>query len=403
MLDLTAQAFYTQFVEVVRVLRVRPGPHGHGRTSQPRRVTETSHPLNAICPYYTMYPLSFPLRVLASASSNESVLDPFCGRGTTNFAARLRGLRSVGIDSNPTAAAVAAAKLVSVTAGSVTARCSEILSRPGRAPETPRGTFWSLAYSPDTLRDICMLRAAFQSATELSQIDIALRAVVLGILHGPRSKGPPTYLSNQMPRTYATKPRSAVRYWRRLRLKPIAVDVLAAVDRRARHCLSDPPRSSPGSIYLADSSTIPPSRLGREFDWVVTSPPYYGMRSYRPDQWLRNWFMGGPPSVVYTMGGQLSHAGELRFVEDLSEAWRNVAESCRPGARLVTRFGAIGSSATDPVDIIRRSLTGTGWRLVTTRDAGSADSGRRQAEQFLAGDSIAIREIDAYAVLDARV
>ena len=46
--------------------------------------------LNAVCPYYTMYPLDFPLGVLKKRSSSEEwVLDPFCGRGTTNFAARL--------------------------------------------------------------------------------------------------------------------------------------------------------------------------------------------------------------------------------------------------------------------------------------------------------------------------
>ena len=28
--------------------------------------------------------------------------------------------------------------------------------------------------------------------------------------------------------------------------------------------------------------------------WVVTSPPYYGLRTYGPDQWLRQWFLGGP-------------------------------------------------------------------------------------------------------------
>src|SRR5687768_692706 len=68
--------------------------------------------LNAICPYYTMFPLAFPLGVLKRRSQPKQwVLDPFCGRGTTTFAARLLGLSSVGLDSNPLAAALAAAKL----------------------------------------------------------------------------------------------------------------------------------------------------------------------------------------------------------------------------------------------------------------------------------------------------
>ena len=53
--------------------------------------------LNAVCPYYTMYPLDFPLRVLKKhGKRGDWVIDPFCGRGTTNFAARLLQMPSVG-------------------------------------------------------------------------------------------------------------------------------------------------------------------------------------------------------------------------------------------------------------------------------------------------------------------
>ena len=67
-----------------------------------------------------MYPLDFPLRILTkTARPKEWVLDPFCGRGTTNFAARLLGLPSIGVDSSPIAVAIATAKLVRVSAAAV--------------------------------------------------------------------------------------------------------------------------------------------------------------------------------------------------------------------------------------------------------------------------------------------
>lgn len=71
--------------------------------------------LNAICPYFTMFPLEFPRRILARhARTGQRVLDPFCGRGTTNFAARLAGLETLGVDSNPVAVAITAAKLATI-------------------------------------------------------------------------------------------------------------------------------------------------------------------------------------------------------------------------------------------------------------------------------------------------
>src|SRR6202042_2462436 len=84
--------------------------------------------LNAICPYYTMFPLDFPMRALQGAEPGEWCLDPFCGRGTTLFAARLLGLRAVGIDVNPVATAIARAKLVTVRPATVIATARRLLA-----------------------------------------------------------------------------------------------------------------------------------------------------------------------------------------------------------------------------------------------------------------------------------
>src|SRR6266850_529225 len=83
--------------------------------------------LNGVCPYYTMFPLDFPLKRLRNARPGEWVIDPFCGRGSTNYAARLLGLPSVGVDSNPVAAAIAEAKLVATTPEWIVRTCKRIL------------------------------------------------------------------------------------------------------------------------------------------------------------------------------------------------------------------------------------------------------------------------------------
>jgi len=357
--------------------------------------------INAVCPYYTMFPLRFPFSGLRRALNGERVLDPFCGRGTTNFAARLKGLESTGIDSNPVAAAIAAAKLVNVRPPRMTELAESILARRRRVHDVPEGPFWNLCYDATTLEDICRIREHLLASCG-TQREIALRALMLGILHGPRRKGLPTYLSNQMPRTYATKPKPAIKYWKARRMKPAKVDVADAIRRRELFVFGVRPPKASGRVYLADCRSLDLSKTGGPYDWVITSPPYYGMRSYWPDQWLRNWFLGGPSDVEYRHENQVSHGSEVEFVNDLARVWRNVAAACVPGAKMIVRFGAIPSSRRDPGSLLKRSLreASCGWRVLTVKDAGRASLGRRQSEQFNPTTRAAVDEIDLYAVLE---
>lgn len=377
------------------------------RTAQYRmnrlpKLTAPALRLNGLCPYYTMFPLSFPFGALANSKPGEWVLDPFCGRGTTVLAARLRGLSSVGIDSNPIAAAIAAAKLPDVRPREVVALARDILTdlQPGPVPETPTGTFWELCYAPATLRDICRIRNYLLKRCS-TRVEVALRGLMLGILHGPQKQLTPTYLSNQMPRTYSTKPVPAVNYWKKHKLTPPAIDVLAAITRRAQYSFEKLPPTTPGRVITGDSRTCQFTRLGPRFSWVITSPPYYGMRTYFPDHWPRNWFVGGPSDVDYNADAQVSHHSEAAFIADLAGVWRDVAKACLPGAKLICRFGALPSCRKDPRDLMARSLAeaASGWRISTIRDAGTSQRGRRQCDQFGTGNNSPIEEIDVYAVL----
>src|SRR5580700_1263118 len=114
--------------------------------------------LNAICPYFTMFPLEYPSRVLRKhANDSPTVLDPFCGRGTTLFSARKFNLSVWGIDSSSVAVAIAKAKLASCRPEEPLAIAEHMISNncPKNVPQT---RFFRAAFAPKTLRSICSLR-----------------------------------------------------------------------------------------------------------------------------------------------------------------------------------------------------------------------------------------------------
>lgn len=356
--------------------------------------------IHTVCPYFTMFPLQFPFGVLQRhAQPGDWVLDPFCGRGTTNFAARMLGLPSHGIDSSPVATAVAQAKLPTVAPEAVIEAAVDALAD-GGTTEVPTGEFWRRAFSTRTLQELCTLRESLLRSCD-SADRVVLRAVLLGILHGPRNLGLPTYLSNQAPRTYAPKPKYAVSFWRRHRLTPPKVDVLELVRRRCQRVLAQQYPRGRGSITLGDSRVRASYPRGRRFRLVVTSPPYYGLRTYLPDQWLRHWFLGGPDTVDYSYPDDaVRHTGADSFASDLKSVWARSARACLPGARMVVRFGAIRDREVEPAELLRQSLRDTGWRVVHVRDAGDAHHGKRQAEQFGGRPQRALREVDVHARLE---
>ena len=357
--------------------------------------------LNGICPYFTMFPLDFPYSILSThAKSDEWVIDPFCGRGTTNYASRILRLPSIGIDSNPVAVALSQAKLANTTPVSIMQVTRRILDEVREPRDIPQGEFWEWAFHKGVLHALCRFREGLLKNCR-SDSRKALRAIIMGALHGPRPKFRPSYFSNQSPRTYAPKPRYAVNYWKAHNLIPQPVDALDIIQVRAQRYYANETTKAVGRIIAGDSRNEQVySRLAVEpgIRWVITSPPYYGLKTYLPDQWLRSWFLGGPALVDYSTDGQVSHASVETFALQLREVWRNVGIICTSGARLVIRFGAINDRRVDALQLLRHSLQGSGWEIIDIFSAGSASRGRRQALHFSPSGNGAIEEYDVWGI-----
>lgn len=346
-----------------------------------------------------MFPLEYPTKVLKKhLKERPIILDPFCGRGTTLFAARNHKLSAWGIDASPVAVAIAKAKLASCDKHAPIWLAERLIAET-EPVSIPDSNFFRHAYHPQTLREICALREALLALTQEDDASSILRAAILGCLHGPLPKHLENagYFSNQMPRTYASKPDYAVRYWTERNLHPPKIDVLRVLRRKIERLkgLEELSPNSFNQVLHGDSQTSDVfQKIGSAPSVVITSPPYYGMRTYVQDQWLRNWFLGGPETIDYTAGPQLDHGGQQAFAASLGNVWRNIANSATSSNSLhmYVRFGIIPSASVDAKKLFRDSLDASGiaWHLVSTRTAASADAGKRQADQMKAESAAAI-------------
>lgn len=344
------------------------------------------HSLNAICPYYTMFPLEFPLRSLSLVKGSKYIADPFCGRGTTLYASRFLGMECFGIDSSPVATAISKAKLATADYSEVVSLAKIILSKKSEV-DTPRDLFWRLAYHPSVLVEICKFRQELLVLPNSHSAAI-LRAAMMGILHGPLTKIG-SYLSNQMQRTFSPKPDYSIRYWSKRNLNPPKVDVLAAIKRKLRRIYLSPAfknNVSPATqVVCGDASNSDTwEQCPFRIDTVITSPPYYGMRTYVEDQWLRNWFIGGPDHVAYGSSLGLPMTSPDQFAQGLSNVWNQVGKQAEGQLDVFVRFGILPSRNLDAKELLLSSFEESdySWKRIYTKAAATASSGRRQVAQM---------------------
>jgi len=207
-----------------------------------------------------------------------------------------------------------------------------------------------------------------------------------------------------MPRTFAPKPDYARKFWKQHGMKPPVVDVIKAVERKlSRIAAEDENADQPcrGRVWQGDAAE--PS----DFRWIrtrlslaITSPAYFGMSTYLPDQWLRNWFLGGPAKVDYSSMESLPMSNAFEYTEALGDVWSNLAGCAADEFHLYVRFGAIPSRQVDAKRLLLESLESSAnrWRIVSLRDARTADAGKRQAKHMKSHGKAPV-ELDLHAVL----
>ncbi len=340
-----------------------------------------SYLLDSLCPYFTEFPLSFPLNFFEE-NNVKKVFDPFCGGGTTLLAGRIKKCQVYGMDSNPFAAALTQAKLASPIVQELIDHAESIVVNKGLSKEIESEPFFRRCFSQSVLEVLCAFRAHFKEAPQ-TELDRVLYALVAGILHGPESAGFPRYLSNHMPRTFCPPKEELIAYWQQEKHRPPEVDFMKLLTRRIHYFFDRSMRAASGAYIPGDNRCLEVYPKVKDIDCVLCSPPYYGMDHFFSAQWLRLWLLGITEEPI----GRTNQNNPDAYVDDLACVWTNCATLCATKATLVLRLGKVpGQLSPSPIQLFRESLlrSSANWSFCDYKRLPAASTRRRPLFPFSA-------------------
>ena len=222
-----------------------------------------------------------------------------------------------------------------------------------------------------------------------------LAALVLGSLHGEMDKSS-SYFSNQMPRTIATKPAYSVRYWMEHDLVAPERDVFEMLRQRASFRYESEPPAGKSLVYNRDMRELPHllRDLKTDISCAITSPPYFDVTNFEEDQWLRLWFLGGPPFPTRGLTSRDDrYSSEGSYWGFIADMWRSLGRVMAKKAHVVIR---IGSRRLDP-ERLERCLTASAVFTQRPLERVSFDVSKiqnRQTDSFRPGSKGCSVEVD---------
>ena len=129
---------------------------------------------------------------------------------------------------------------------------------------------------------------------------------------------------------------------------------------------------------------------------VVTSPPYLNVTNFEEDQWLRLWFLGGPP---YPTRGRISnddrHGRANSYWQMIADFWRFMGYALKAEGHVVIRMAGKNLSYEDVVQRLRGCATFSRRDVKLVSSSKSAIP-RRQTDAFRPGSRGVRFEVDAH-------
>jgi hypothetical protein len=351
-----------------------------------------------------MFPESFAETWIERLTKpGDLVLDPFCGRGTTPLQALLMGRSAVAGDINSVAYCVTKAKTNAPTLAAIRRRITLLESRYDSAiwekERLALPQFFRWAFTSETLRQLLYLRTIL--SWNSSKTDCMIAALILGSLHGETLHSD-SYLSNQMPHTISTKPLYSVRFWKERGLRPPKRDAFELLRKRATFRYESPVPDKVATVFHSDFRNLPgffKTRSSRP-RCVITSPPYFDVTDVEEDQWLRLWFLGGPPRPKGGNGhGDYRHDSRAAFWDFISDMWRSMGLLAGKKTNMVIRLGGKSLDPTEIVEGLKATSIFT-RRKVNLVSQEISEIKNRQTNSFRPGSKGLAFEVDCHFLIN---
>jgi len=271
----------------------------------------------------------------------DTVYDPFMGRGTTLLEAALLGRVPAGCDINPLSRMLVEPRLRPPSLEAVRERLARV---DWSAEEESREDLLTF-YHPDTLREICALKAYLLRRVEggpLDDVDGWIRMVAVNRLTG-HSTG---FFS-----VYTLPPNQAVSVVAQEKINadrnqvPPRRDVRRIILKKSRSLLADYDHATRAALdkiasrhrLLTGPAAATPDIESSSVDLVVTSPPFLDVVDYAGDNWLRCWFCGiDPAGVRLTVPRKIDD-----WREAMTAVFTELARILRPGGHVAFEVGEV--------------------------------------------------------------
>jgi hypothetical protein len=266
----------------------------------------------------------------------EVVYDPFMGRGTTLLEAALAGRTPFGNDINPLSLLLIKPRLNPPAFEAIAHRLREIPFDRNVECREDLLTF----YHPETLRQICALRAYLlvrAGQGSLDPIDEWIRMVALNRLTG---HSPGFFSVYTLPPNQAVSIQSQEKINHDRNQVPPRRDVPALILKKSRALLRDLAREgisattfNLANAHAAETHMLPSSSVSL----VVTSPPFLDVVDYAGDNWLRCWFAGiDPASVQLTVPKALAD-----WQGEMTRVFAELHRLLKPGGHIAFEVGEV--------------------------------------------------------------